>query len=183
MRTFIAVRIPVTDPISSVIRQLQTMRPALKVVSDDQLHVTLKFLGETDDSVVPRLGSLLHAIAATEAACEMNLTGLGAFPQVSRPNVVWAGFVDSGPLVRLASSLESRCEALGFPREARPFRPHLTLARTKAAPPESLPEFIRDRGNTWFGTVGIRALDLYRSDLQPAGPTYTSLLSVPLREL
>lgn len=182
MRTFIAVRIPVTEPISLVIRQLQTMRPALKVVATDQLHVTLKFLGETDASLVPRLGSLLHEIAATESTGEMTLAGLGAFPQISRPSVVWAGFVDPEPLVRLATSLESRCEALGYPREARPFRPHLTLARIKSAPPDSLAEFIRDRDDLMFGTVGIRALELYRSDLQSGGPTYTSLVSVPLRE-
>jgi 2'-5' RNA ligase len=182
MRTFIAVRIPVTEPISSVIRQLRSMRPGLKVVPTDQLHVTLKFLGETDDSLVPRLGSLLHEIAATEATCEMNLAGLGAFPNLARPAVVWAGFVDPESLVRLASSLESRCEALGFPCEARPFRPHLTLARIKSAPPESLAELIRGRIDTRFETVTIRALELFRSDLLSAGPTYTSLVSVPLRE-
>ena len=180
MRTFIAVRIPGLHSIDSVLRHLSMLQPALRTVASDQLHVTLVFLGETDESLLPELTQILHDVAVTEAPHTLALRGLGVFPRITHPTVVWAGFTDPGPLVRMAEQLVRRCEALGFAREARPFHPHLTLARVKAKPPDELAGYIQARADADFGSVTISSLELYRSDMGPAGPVYTSLVRASL---
>ena len=180
MRTFIAVRIPSVHSIDSVLRHLSMLQPALRTIAPDQLHVTLAFLGETDESLLPELTQILQDVAATETVHELAVRGLGVFPRITHPTVVWAGFANPGPLVRMADQLARRCEALGFAREARPFQPHLTLARVKAKPPEELAGYIQARVDADFGSVTISSLELSRSDLEPAGPVYTSLVCAPL---
>jgi 2'-5' RNA ligase len=180
IRTFIAVPIPETPPLEGLRKELGELRPAMKLIAGHQQHVTLAFLGDTNESLIPRLIRILQEVARTEDPAERCLYGLGAFPRAANPSVVWVGFADPKPLIRMASSLVTRCETLGFPRESRPYHPHLTIARVKATPPDSLPQWIRDHAHTDFGRVSLSQLDLFRSDLLPVGPVYTSLASIPL---
>ncbi|MBS0202697.1 MAG: RNA 2',3'-cyclic phosphodiesterase [Planctomycetes bacterium] len=180
MRTFMAVRIVATPALEIVLSQLSRLRPSLKVVAADELHVTLPFLGETRADQVPELAAALQAVAAAEHVQSLKIHGLGAFPSISRPNVVWAGFENPVPLVRWSDRLWERCEALGFAREARPFHPHITLARVKSVPPASLIGEIQQKSATDLGDTTIDALVLFRSDPGPAGPCYTSIASARL---
>lgn len=180
MRTFIAVGIPATPALTVMLSQLMQLRPPLKVADANELHVTLPFLGETHANQVPQLAGILQDVANVEHAVTLTIRGLGAFPQIAHPHVVWAGFEDPARLVRWADRLWDGCEALGFRREARLFHPHVTLARVKLDPPESLPEVIQQNSAADFGTVKIDRLELFRSDLGPAGPVYTSLTSAML---
>jgi 2'-5' RNA ligase len=180
MRTFIAVPISPTEAITLALSQLQAMRPPLKLIPSDQLHLTTVFLGETDESLVSSLGELIHEVAGSVPLSQLTLRGLGVFPNASRPTVVWAGFANPLPLIQLADQLATRCEQLGFARETRPFQPHLTLARVKLQPPRDLTDFIHEHASTDFGTVRFLALTLYCSDLGPTGPTYTPLITADL---
>ncbi|MDB5348295.1 MAG: 2,5 ligase family [Schlesneria sp.] len=180
MRTFIAVPISPTEAITLALSRLQAMRPPLKVISSDQLHLTTVFLGETDESLVSSLGEVIHDVASSVRFSQLILCGIGAFPNVSRPTVVWAGFANPLPLIQLADQLASRCEQLGFARETRSFQPHLTLARVKLQPPRDLTDFIHEHTTTDFGTVRPLTLTLYRSDMGPSGPTYTPLIAANL---
>lgn len=180
MRTFIAVPIGLSEATKLALNQLQAMRPPLKVTPPDQLHLTTVFLGETDESLVSSLGELIHDFASSGPLSQLTLRGLGAFPNISRPAVVWAGIANPRPLIHLAAQLATRCEQLGFARESRPFQPHLTLARVKLRPPRDLTEFIHERATTDFGTVRPVSLTLYRSDLGPTGPTYTPMITANL---
>src|SRR4051812_27622339 len=117
MRTFIAIPISSTEALQSAMSELQSMRPALKMISFDQLHVTTAFLGETDESQVPHLAEIVQEIAGSVFVPRLILRGLGAFPSLSRPTVVWVGFANPDALIRLADQLASRCEQLGFVRE------------------------------------------------------------------
>lgn len=181
MRTFLAVPISATDELRSMLQQLAELRPRLKTISEDQLHVTSVFLGETDESLLPELKEIVNRVSGSLNSERVALRGLGAFPQDTRPTVVWAGFASSTPLIRLADILNTECELLGFPRETRPYYPHLTLARVKAQPPDELAELIRKHTATDFGTAMISNLTLFRSDLGPAGPTYTPLIGANFR--
>lgn len=180
MRTFIAVRIPATPALTVMLSQLRQLRPPLKVADANELHVTLPFLGETRAEQVPELAAILEDVANVEHTVTLAIRGLGAFPQIEHPHVVWAGFEDPAPLVRWADRLWNGCETLGFRREARPFHPHVTLARLKLDPPESLLVEVQQNSMADFGTVKIDRLELFRSDLGPAGPVYTSLASAML---
>jgi 2'-5' RNA ligase len=180
MRTFIAIPISPTEAITLALSRLQAMRPPLKVITSDQLHLTTVFLGETDESLVSSLGDVIHEVASSVPLSQLTLRGLGAFPNVARPTVVWAGFANPLPLLHLADQLATRCEQVGFARETRSFQPHLTLARVKLQPPRNLTDFIHEHVTADFGTVRSLTLTLYRSDLGPTGPAYTPLITADL---
>ena len=185
IRAFVAV--PVEDGV--VRRRLAGARSLLpelrgvRWVPETQLHFTLKFLGDLEES---RLGAARRAAAAAARAAprafELALEGLGAFPPSGSARVVWAGCgAGAAALASLAASVEDAFLAAGFPREARPFSPHLTLARVKdPGSGRRLAQVLPSVPGASFGTVPVGSLVLYRSDLSPAGPDYSELLRVAL---
>jgi 2'-5' RNA ligase len=180
IRTFIAIKIPSLDPLRRVLKELAAMGRALKVVDPDNLHVTLKFLGQTDVEFVPEVRALIEHAALSRASCELSIAGIGVFPHVQRPNVVWAGLQGADTLASLAADLEAGLEPHGFPRENRPFVPHLTLARVKARPPESLHALLSHHARTSFGKAKIEHVEFIRSEPGPDGSRYTVLAATPL---
>lgn len=181
IRTFFAMPIAITKPLEAMLNELSRLRPGLRIVNNAQLHVTLQFLGETAVAQVPDLSAVLQRVAITECITTATIHGLDAFPRLASPAVVWAGFEDSAPLCRLAARLGEECAALGFPRETRPFRPHLTLARVPGRPPRGLLELLSAHRERAFGEVPIETVTLYRSDPGAAGPVYTPLATCRLR--
>jgi RNA 2',3'-cyclic 3'-phosphodiesterase len=144
----------------------------LRFCAPGTLHVTMKFLGSVDDALLGPLGEGLSASAA-RAPSLARVTSLGAFPSEARASVLIAHLADpDGALARVASALDGLAEPLGVAREARDFRPHVTLARAKqpldvrallaAVPPP-------------LAAIRFRALVLFRSEALPAGPRYTPL--------
>jgi RNA 2',3'-cyclic 3'-phosphodiesterase len=180
LRTFIAVQIAAPAALRGVLRELAEMGRAVKSSDPDHLHVTLKFLGETHSELVPEISSILTDAGCRCGRCTLTLVGLGAFPHAQRPNVIWAGLEGAQGLQSLAAELESALEPRGFPKENRPFVPHLTLARIKAKPPQSLRELLARTEKTRFGTATIESVEFFRSDLGPDGPKYTVLATAPL---
>ena len=181
MRTFIAIHAPASGPLERVLGLMSGWR-GLKVVSSQQLHLTLKFLGETDRSALERLSDLVREGAARVVRQEVTYRGLGAFPREDRPSVVWVGLGDPLPWASLAEWLDERCGALGFSREARAWTPHVTLARVKSRPADELFELIHDQRSAELGSAPFTALTLYHSELLPGGPVYTPVCSAPLAE-
>jgi len=180
IRCFIAVKIPRLDPLRRVLKELAGMGRALKAVDPDNLHVTLKFLGNTEVDLVPHVRSLMESAAEAREPCVLTVSGLGVFPHAERPNVVWAGLDGAETLAALADDLETGLERYGFARENRSFVPHLTLARVKAKPPESLRDLLARHAKTSFGTAAIDHVELIRSEPGPEGSRYTVLASSPL---
>jgi 2'-5' RNA ligase len=180
IRCFIAIKIPGFDPLRRVLKELAQMGRALKVVEPKNLHVTLKFLGDTDVSRIGEIGALVEQAAHSRNPCVVKVAGLGVFPHLERPSVVWAGLEGSEILAAIAADLETGLEEFGFARENRPFVPHLTLARVKARPPESLRTLLSRHAKTEFGTATIEQFELIRSELGPEGPKYTVLASARL---
>lgn len=182
IRCFIAARIPPSNSLRRALTDLAEMGRAVKPVAAEQLHLTLKFLGQTDRDAVGSIERALRAAVDGKAACQVDVVGLGAFPGADRPNVVWAGLQGAGAkmLIGLAGELETRLEPLGFARERRPFVPHLTLARVKAKPPPSLGELLKRQASTAFGTATIESIELMQSETMPEGPLYSVLAGVPL---
>jgi RNA 2',3'-cyclic 3'-phosphodiesterase len=181
IRCFIAIKIPGFDPLRRVVKELAQMGRALKAVEPDNLHVTLKFLGDTDLDLIGEIGSLVERVANCRQPCVVKVAGLGVFPHLERPSVVWAGLAGAETLAAIAADLETGLEEFGFARENRPFVPHLTLARVKARPPESLRPLLSRHAKTEFGTATVDQIELIRSELRPEGSKYTVLASAPLR--
>jgi RNA 2',3'-cyclic 3'-phosphodiesterase len=177
IRAFIAVKIPASPPLRGVLSQLGGMGRAVRAVSADNLHVTLKFLGDTSLEAVADIGRAVQRSVEAKQAFDLSIVGLGAFPHARRPSVIWAGFEGAEPLVEIAEELERELERLGVPRENRRFAPHLTLARIKSRPPAELGELLDRHPTTHFGTASITRVELFQSELTPDGPLYTVVAS------
>jgi 2'-5' RNA ligase len=184
MRAFIAVTLP--DEVRRALGVLQQrLREAVadvKWVEPEHLHVTLKFLGEIDDGQRAGVEALLSRSAAAEPSFPARLGGLGGFPSMSAPRIVWVGFEDGRePLTRLAGRLEAGIERLGLRREERPFSAHLTLGRVRS--PKGLGTLARTLQTLdWMppGPWAVRAVTLYQSVLGGGGPRYTVLKEILL---
>ena len=179
MRLFIAIEIPenIRTVFAALLKDFRALAPQLKWVRTENLHVTLKFLGETDPS---KSGSLQNALSGVRSAEPANLEfrGLGFFPNEKRPRVFWAGMEASAILKTLAADVDQALHKLGFPLEERPFAPHLTLARIflPILPPKLL-QAINEKSGQTFGSLSADEFHLIESKLKPAGAEYTTLQS------
>lgn len=178
VRAFIAAKAPCTSDLKPVLRDLGAMGRALKAVSADHLHVTLKFLGDVSLERTVGVGRALAEAARGVSAIDAKLRGVGAFPHAGRPSVIWAGLVGAEPLLELSGRLEALLEQQGFAREARAFHPHVTLARVKSRPPDELQALLKRHADSPFGAAPLRSIELYQSELRPQGPRYTVLARV-----
>jgi 2'-5' RNA ligase len=149
------------------------------------MHLTLHFLGATDVALLPQLGAALGTALSGLGKLTLRLDGVGAFPNLRRPNVVWAGVGGAtAVLERVQAAAGTALESLGLPRETRPFRAHLTLGRARrdAAPAqlERLGAAIRALPALAPVAWDVERAVLFRSELRPSGPVYTELDAVSL---
>ena len=186
-RLFIAVEVSpeVKAELAAAQGRLRRGGAPVKWVAPEALHMTLHFLGETDVALLPRLGAALCQALAGSTAIGLRLAGAGAFPNLRRPNVIWAGIDGAtAALERIQAATGTALESLGLPRETRPFRAHLTLGRVRreATPAqlEHLGEAIRSLPPFTPLAWDVDRVVLFRSELRPTGPVYTELIGCPL---
>lgn len=174
----------------STMRELSRSAPEVRIqwVRPDSIHLTLKFLGEIADARVEEIQRALAPSIQAQARFSLQVGGFGVFPDLRAPRVLWVGISgqreQTSTLARLAGDVNSGLDALGFLREARPFSPHLTLARIKERSREvgrALAESGLMTQTESFGSLKVDAVALIRSDLKPSGAVYTRLWEVPLR--
>jgi RNA 2',3'-cyclic 3'-phosphodiesterase len=180
LRTFIAARIAKTPELIHLYRRLTRLDDSFRPVPIDNLHLTLKFLGPTEQEKLDEIAAVTRAIAARHPAHTVALHGLGAFPNARRPAVVWIGIQNGETLCSIAAALESELAAFGFMPESRPFLPHLTLLRVKTRLPESLFALLEEWSEKDFGTAPIASVEFFQSELQRGGSRYSVLASAPL---
>ena len=148
-------------------------------VRPENLHVTLKFIGEAAPEKLEAIRAALSAIHSSQPV-EMRFRGLGFFPDEKRPRVLWAGIEASPNLAAIAGDVDQHLEKAGFPRESRPFTPHLTLARFE--PPgiaRELHAAVQKNAAREFGLLRTGEFHLIESKLKPSGAEYTTLRSFP----
>jgi 2'-5' RNA ligase len=179
-RAFIAIQVAPLPPLLQLISELEQLGGPVKAVAAGNLHITLRFLGETDESSLPAVTQAIEQAASSRRAFDFQLAGVGAFPSVSRPSVVWVGARGDGPLLDLVSELNPGIDALGFGGDARPFVTHLTIARVKARPPQRLLQLLSLWRDAAIGRVRVSRIDLMKSQLTKSGPIYSVVQSVPL---
>ncbi len=180
-RAFISVDLPELDALRALGEELRRTGAALKIVDLGQVHLTLKFLGDTEEALVPRIVEAMRATVAGNRPFAVRLVGTGAFPNLRRMNVVWVGMEGAEPLVEIARRLEAGMEPLGYPREGRDFSAHVTVARVKG--PRGLDDLRRVLGahaRDPFGEVLVDRVRLKKSVLTPQGPVYSTVEEVPL---
>lgn len=184
MRLFVALEIPasVRESLATLIEQLREIASRVsdrrpRWVRAENLHVTLKFIGEVAPEKLDGIRSALSPLRS-DLPVGMTFRGLGFFPDEKRPKVFWAGIAASRNLAALAADIDGALSARGIPRETREFAPHLTLARFE--PPglhESLREAIQAAQSSEFGAFQTREFHLIESKTKPTGAEYTVLQS------
>lgn len=177
IRCFVAIPLEpeVVSGIAKIQRRLRELELDASWPAAQGLHLTLKFLGNVEEVRVPELAAALQRAVQGRDGLELSVQGLGAFPRPSDPRVVWVG-VEGGPdLTDLQAAIEKQVTALGFPREDRPFRPHLTAARVKSR--RNVARLIRflEVETVDLGTFHADRVHLYQSLLRPEGAEYRIL--------
>lgn len=182
LRTFIALELPAAIHAALKVAadelQLELGGVPLRWVANENIHLTLKFLGDVNEEQVTAVSSTLEEFAKQTPPFELTLTELGAFPSLGKPLVVWAGVTAPSALVDLNTKVETAMQVLAFEAEPRAFVPHLTLARlqrsARFADPHRVGDVIAAAALQKAGGVAD-TLTLFRSQLKPSGAVYNPL--------
>ncbi|MFP4193834.1 MAG: RNA 2',3'-cyclic phosphodiesterase [Desulfosalsimonas sp.] len=179
IRAFIAVALPghVTGALSGLQEQLKNFGIRMKYTDPENIHLTLKFLGDIRAGDAMAIGEQLTEAAAGFSPMELFAKGLGVFPGIRRPRVVWAGVAGQTEILEhLQQSVEDAMAGLGFERENRRFAGHLTLGRFKGKSDSALlADAIRKYGDFASDPFTAGSLELFESTLTPGGPVYRKL--------
>ena len=185
IRTFISVELP--QEIHDTLKQLQDVlkvpMPDVRWTKSSNIHLTLKFLGDVEVSRIDTISVALADIARQFSSFTMNLAGIGAFPNSRKPRIVWVG-IEKGAneLVSMAKQIEDAMKKLGFPREKRSFRPHLTVGRIRHLEhPTIMTKALEKSAVGGLGDFTVQQVSLIKSQLDPAGSIYTTLSEAPLK--
>ena len=188
-RAFIAILLSseAREAVTDEVERLRPLSRAVAWVPRDNLHLTLRFLGEQSEA---RLADALAALESAAAGGEpftLGLHGLGAFPGLERPRILWVGVAEGSLAARaLQARVESGLTARGFLPEARPWHPHLTVGRVfderrwRGETPAALRQAVAQAGSRPVARLEITAISLMKSDLARSGARYTALASRPL---
>jgi 2'-5' RNA ligase len=184
IRTFIAVEVSraIRVRLVSLQEELAQAAPDAKWVNAQDLHITLKFLGDVDDPDTYSVCKTVQQIAAEAPAFDIVVAGAGGFPNGHRPRVIWAGVRDGArELIAIHQALDRELASQGYAREGRPFTPHLTLARIRRTSSNPrLAAVLRDQAAWEGGRMSVTELQVMASFLSPDGPQYSVLGRAPL---
>ena len=177
MRLFVAFDLPsaVRNALATLAQRLKSECRAARWVRSESMHVTLKFLGETDPQKLPAIRAALAPIRSAQPVA-MDFRVLGFFPNEFKPRVLWCGVQATPNLAELARAVEEALEPLGFASETRTFSPHVTLARLE--PDDALENLVRaaDALKSYdFGATRESEFHLFASVLKPSGAQYSKL--------
>jgi len=188
MRTFIAIELPkeIRDSLANLQDKLKSTGADVKWVEPNNIHLTLKFLGEIDDQKLDKITSILENIAKDKSSFHSCISSIGAFPRISSPRAIWVG-IDKGnnETKEITKQLEEKIEKSGIPKEDRPFSSHITIGRTRSA--LNLQKLAQEL-KTLENNLGIKVAEfdvtkitLFKSTLTPKGPIYEVLKEANLK--
>lgn len=184
IRSFIAIELP--DAIRARIKALQdsfkSYRLNIRWVDPDNIHLTLKFLGNISEGEIEKVAGALSAGVGPFAPLSLCARGMGAFPGLKRPRVIWVGIGgQAAGLSALQKALDDHLAVAGFKPEERPFKGHLTIGRVKGALSTALFREALKAGLS-FETDPFTAasVSLFKSELSPGGAVYSRLVTVPM---
>lgn len=187
MRTFIAIELAqeIKDRLAEIQKELASSQADIKWVKPENIHLTLKFLGEVEEAKIPEIIQRLQELGGQIKPFTLRISGLGAFPGLKSARVIWVGVKeDTDELGKLAEIIEDGLVKLGFPKEGRKFSAHLTLGRLRSNKNadklgQELEKIqIPGRAAQWINSIG-----LFKSVLHPAGAVYQKLSEISLSKI
>jgi 2'-5' RNA ligase len=185
IRCFIAVPLEqsLKEGIAASVADLRKSDADVKWVRVENLHITLRFLGDTEEGFLPVLEDGLSTVASRHGSLMVGLQGIGLFPKKGAPRIVWIDISNCGELAGLQHDIEAALFTMGIEKEDRPFSPHLTIGRVRSPKnAKALFGALQSFGDKDFGTLRIRSFSLMKSELRPAGPEYTTLKEFDLKK-
>jgi 2'-5' RNA ligase len=183
VRVFVAVKIGegIRQKLAALQNSLPSSAAGLKLVEPDNIHLTLKFLGEVP---LEKTGQITQAIVDGVSGLQKfnaYMKGVGAFPGLNQVRVIWAGVTDGqDQFIELQRRIDAALQPLGFELE-KGFHPHATIARVKFIKDKAkLLSFIKEKSGEDFGDIAVESVELKQSNLTPKGPIYSTLAEIKL---
>jgi 2'-5' RNA ligase len=189
IRLFLAIfpPAPVLEKIEKCQQELRSRfsTPEIRWTNPAQIHLTLHFFGSVSRAQSELFSEAIESVLKSENSFRLRAEGVGCFPTMKRPRILWAGLTDeTGALLNLKTKLDQRLASVGCEIETRKFDPHLTFARVKqlrVADIRRFPDQIAAMESTWFGDWNVRKIQLTQSQLSPKGALYSPLKEFSLQ--
>ena len=182
MRLFVAINLPrpIRENLALDMNRLRQIAPSVRWIRPDNLHITVRFLGTVAPARVEDITRGLGNAVRERNGFRIAIHGLGAFPSLKNPRVLWSGIRPNHQLTELQRAVEREMQNIGFPGEARPFHPHVTLARVDRPLPEAEAAALRADSMCAEMNVDVATIDLMESRSTTSGAEYTLIRTVPL---
>lgn len=182
IRTFIAIELSdsVRQNIAELQQELKRDREKISWTKPENIHLTLKFLGDTDETKLDDIANIITDIAGDYQSFNVSVSGLGVFPNFRRPRVLWIGIPNpASALIEIAEKIDTRLAEIGFKKDDRKFSPHLTIGRVKTQLSDRFIEKLKSRA-VEAGEFTVHEILIIKSDLHPKGAIYTPLRKIAL---
>ena len=188
MRAFIAVDLPahIQGKLEQAVNKLNKQLDDLPIrwVPTDNIHLTIKFLGDVSESNLSLITRILDLLGKQQDRFEISVGGLGVFPNVHSPHVIWVGIEAPEDMFTIQRKVAAETARIGYEVESRAYSPHLTLGRVSrnatAKEVRKIGKILEKEKLGFLGVALISELHVYRSDLQPGGAKYSKLYSAAL---
>lgn len=185
IRTFVAVDVStnIRNSAFKTITRLSSNVVDYNWLEKENLHITLNFLGDVDESQIPAVCKLVENSVADFGSFEVSVSGLGCFPKPEKPRVAWLGIVEGREeLIDLNSRLADALETMRFPKDRHDYQPHLTLGRIRRGGrySEALTQAVENGNDAFAGKMIVDQVVVYSSFLDRAGPTYTPMSKIQI---
>jgi 2'-5' RNA ligase len=183
LRSFIAIELPDLVKLALAALQLDLKKCGADIrwVKSENIHLTLKFLGNVDGKKIENIVKHMEGACADYSNFNLEISGAGVFPNIRSPRIFWAGIKVTDTLSELYREIDQKMASLGFEQEKRKFAPHLTLGRFRSVKGKAaLVDKIEAHKNDLFGEIDVRTISLMKSDLSSAGAKYSRIAEVSL---
>jgi 2'-5' RNA ligase len=178
-RAFISVDVDATPKLMEFSEKLRGSGAQLKVVNLKIVHLTLKFLGDTEEALIDDIEKAITLSVQGIEPFTIDMRSTGAFPNLNYMKVIWVGLENADPLVNIAKTLNNELSRFGFKREKKGFRPHITIARVRGPKNKhALVDILKEYQDEDFGSQRVESIRLKKSVLSREGPTYSTIKDV-----
>jgi 2'-5' RNA ligase len=179
LRGFIAIEIPINETIKMFHDKLSRLPTKIKLVEPKNIHITMKFLGETQQDHIDGIKQIMQSAVDQVTPWKIRLKGTGVFPNRNYIKIIWIGIEEIGPLSDISMVLNNECAALGYKKDKRGFKAHLTIGRVKnAVGKDQLINLIDEYQDVVFDEILVDKIHLKKSTLTPQGPIYETITTV-----
>jgi 2'-5' RNA ligase len=183
IRTFIAIDIPVSQKIKEVLSEIKKTGINAKFVEPENIHLTLKFLGDTDQSLINKIIEAIEKSVENISPFEIKFKNIGVFPNLHYIKVVWLGVENIEILKQIAENIDEKLNKIGFKKEKREFSAHLTVARVRSAMnKEKLIKLLYKYQEVEFQKLTVNKIIFKKSQLTQKGPIYTNIGEISIGE-